>query len=1049
MKRNVKLVQWLTAIAIMSQIACQPNSKNATKDTQAGGLKGPVSKLLTTRSEKNGPLKVIVRLPAEPLSKVAKKSKAEQLTLILEQQKQFSDKLKSISSDIQIIFTYKNVLNGLYIIVPEELVTQVDAIIPNGTSVELSTSFKRPEAVVQNESNTGDLTARNSTKFIGSDQLHALGIKGQGMKVGIIDTGIDYTHSMLGGSGAADEYKSINPSKPAAQFPNSKVVGGFDFVGTEYDSASANPMTRIPKPDANPLDEGGHGSHVAGTVAGHGNGTTTYDGVAPEASLYALKVFGKEGSTDDAIVIAALDYAADPDGNPDTNDTLDVVNLSLGSPFGSPKLLYKEAIENLNEAGTVIVASAGNSGNVSYITGAPATSDDALSVAASVDDMDQNWHFSAAAFKLAEDKEVIAEMAEATFTKPLEKIEKLAGKLVYVGIAKSISEEQAALVKGNIALIDRGEITFATKLKNALDAGAIGAVVINNAEGNPFTMGGGEGAQLEIPAIMIGLDPGKSIRDQVQSGGEVIANLKNDKKISKPELIDTLTDFSSRGPRSEDSIIKPEISAPGSNIISAKMGGGSEPASMSGTSMASPHMTGVIALLKQTHPKLTPQELKSLVMLSSKSIKDAKGETYPIALQGAGRVQVKVANDVGITMVPAALSLGRSEIVSSKLVSRKIKFKNIEGKDLTLKLSGKLNKNLELISPKSLSLKADEESVVDIQIKVTAPEKDQFDHEIDGFIVITDQNNKAYTVPVLAMVLKISSVTASALTVHSSSADDASGSVADLQLTNSSPNPGLAFIFNLLGKDDPKDNQGLRNRSFSTSCDLESVGYRTVITEVDGKNVEVLQMALKLYNPLTRWNACEFSVLIDSNGDGIADQELAGANRANTEGLGNGMASLLLDANKARALRKEYDSKVAANNEASLDFSTAVQEMMGILAVEQSTFMIIQTSTASLKKVPGQNLRVKVGSLSLEQDIVEANDFLGSEWLTLPLQSQAQTLTDIPEAVMLAGKSQTKVSLTKGEGKAPIIIYYPENHASMTSAEDGQSQVLKVEYKQE
>lgn len=1046
--KNSNLIRTLAFMSIISQVACHFNLTNLNKDADSIKGTGPISQLLSTRSEKSGPIKVIVRLPAEPLAKIEIKNRAEQLALISEQQNKFTEMLKAISSNIQVIFSYKNVLNGLYIVIPEEFASKVDSIIPSGASVELSTYFKRPESTIQNQTLSGDLKSHNSTKFIGADQLHALDLKGQGIKVGIIDTGIDYTHSMLGGSGSSDDYKSIDPSKPASQFPNSKVVGGYDFVGTEYDAGSPNLMLRIPKPDSNPIDEAGHGSHVAGTVAGHGDGSATYDGVAPEAVLYALKVFGKNGSTDDAIVIAALDYAADPDHNPETNDPLDVVNLSLGSPFGNPKLLYKEAVANLNEAGTVVVASAGNSGNVSYITGSPGTSEEALSVAASIDDMEHNWHFSAAAFKLAADKEVIAEMMEATFTKPLEKIEKLAGKLVYVGLAKSISEEQAALVNGNIALIDRGEIPFETKIKNALKAGAVAAVVINNTDGSPLAMGGGEGDPLEIPAIMIGINPGQSIREQVNSGEIVYADLKNEKKIAKPELIDTLTDFSSRGPRSEDSIIKPEIAAPGSNIISAKVGGGKEPVSMSGTSMAAPHMAGVMALLKQSHPHLTPLELKSLVMLSSKSIKDSKGTIYPVALQGAGRVQVNNANFVGLTMVPAAISLGRSEVISSKTLSRKIKIKNIQGSNLTLKFKGNLNKNLELISPKTLQLKSEEETLIDFKIKITAPEKENFDHELDGFIEVEDQNNKIYTIPVLAMALKISSIHSSPLTVHSSSEDDSNGSIAELQFSNQSPNSGLAFIFNLLGKDEPKDSQGLKNRSLSSSCDLESVGYRTLITEVDGKNVEVLQMALKLYNPLTRWNACEFSVLIDADGDGVADQELAGANLGNTEGLGSGMASLLLDANKARAIRAEHDKKIDSNQESNLDFKNAVQEIMGILAVEQSTLMIIQTSTASLKKIPGQNLRVKVGSLSLEQDSIEANDFLGKEWLTLPLQSEAQSLSDIPEVVAVSGNSQqSTVSMTKGEGKAPIIVYYPENHASMTSAEDQQSQIIKTEYK--
>jgi len=1028
-------------------------------------IQGPIAKLISTRPEKSGPVKIIIRLPADPLSLVPASEKANQLTLILEQQKSLIQQLSNISSDIKVIYTYKTILNGLYAVIPEDVASKVDAILPEGSHVEISTTIRRPETKTSSMANSsshdssspqtfaatpngihGDLKERNSVKFIGGEKLHALGIKGQGVRVGIIDTGIDYTHAMLGGTGSAADYKKVDPNLPSEFFPNHKVVGGYDFVGTTYDAASPNPYLRIPKPDANPLDESGHGSHVAGTVAGLGDGLESYTGVAPEAQLYALKVFGKEGSTDDAIVIAALEFAADPDSNIETQNPLDVVNLSLGSPFGNPKLLYREAIANLNHLGTVVVASAGNSGNISYITGSPAVSDEALSVAASIDNMDHNWHFDASSFKLSDDNEIIAEMAEATFSKPLNTISNLSGKLVYVGKAKLITEEQAQLLKGNIALIDRGEVTFATKISNAFKAGAIAAVVINNVEGNPFTMGG-ESEKIDIPAIMIGLTPGKTIRKAVQAGTIVIANLKSDKKTSKPEIIDTLTDFSSRGPRSEDSIIKPEISAPGSNIISAKMGGGNEVVAMSGTSMAAPHMAGVIALLKQTHPQLTAQELKSLAMLTAKSINDAKGVVYPIALQGAGRVQVDAANNSSFTLVPAALSLGRNEVMVGKTLSKTLKIKNLESTPLELTLQSKLSPQLQLISPLSLSLKANEEADVEFVIRIKSPQSDTFDNELDGFILMTDQTKKVYSLPVLAMALKISQISASALKVHSSSEADSVGSLAQLTLKNTSPHAGLAFLFNLLGKDALKDDRGVKNRSLSTSCDLESVGYRTVTLEDKGVKKEFLQMALKLYNPLTTWNNCEFSVQIDANGDGIADQELAGANRSNTEGLGAGMGSLLLDANKARDLRREYEAKVAANTpNAILDFSSALLESMDALMINQSSLMIIQTPVASLKTIPGQNLKVKVGALSLETDSVEGNDFLNQDWIEMPLNAQAQTAFPIPESLLVNANSELKVSLTKGEGKAPLILYFPFNHASMTSASDQQSQILSTEF---
>lgn len=1060
--KSKTVFKWFGVInLIVLSIACTRSS--APEKSNHKNLTGSIAQLISTRPEKSGPAKVIIRLPADPLAKVPKEEWAEQLTLIRDQQKTFTDQLAAISNEIKIIYTYKTILNGMYVVIPESQVGKVDKIIPAGSHVELSTSIQRPETINSvasvktnsveansaetNNKKFGDVKAKNSVKFIGADVLHVQGIKGQGIKVGIIDTGIDYTHSMLGGTGSAEDYKKIVPDQPTPLFPNSKVVGGYDFVGTEYNSAAPDVLLRIPKPDPNPLDESGHGTHVAGTVAGMGDGMKSYDGVAPEAQLYALKVFGAEGSTDDAIVIAALEFAADPDGNIETKNPLDVVNLSLGSPFGNPKILYKEAIANLNALGTVVVASAGNSGNVNYITGSPAVSDDAFSIAASIDDMDHNWHFPTAAFTLSADNTMTTEIVEATFTKQLETIDQVSGKVVYLGLGKEITNEQAALVKGHIALIDRGEITFSIKIKNALNAGASAVIIANNVEGSPLAMGG-ENEKVDIPAVMISLAAGNSIKAVLAQGAEVLANLKNETTVAKPELIDTLTSFSSRGPRSEDSIIKPEIAAPGANIISAKVGGGSEIVPMSGTSMAAPHMAGVMALLKQTHPALTAQELKSLTMLTAKSINDDKGVVYPVALQGAGRVRVDAAISAGVAMVPAAISLGRSEIVASKTISKKVKVKNLETQDITLNVEPKLSADLVLVSPKVITLTANEEKVVDIQIKIKSPNTKTFDNELDGFLQFIDQNKKVYSVPVLAMVLKISQVTADALKVHSAAENDSTGSLAELNVKNSSPHAGAAYLFNLLATDEIKDDTGINKKGLSTACDLESVGYRTVFVEnKQGQKVELLQMALKLYNPLTTWNMCEFSVQIDGNGDGIADQELAGANRSNTEGLGAGMASLLLDANKAREIRKAFEAKLATHTTPApvLNFSEAVEALMPAVVINQSTLMIIQTPVANLKAIPGQNLRVKVGALNLEEGL-ESNDFLQEEWMRMPLNAQAQAITDIPSVIEVPSNGTATISLTKGEGANPVILYFPYNHASMTSAGDKQSQSLSLEF---
>ncbi|MGH8918652.1 MAG: S8 family serine peptidase, partial [Actinomycetes bacterium] len=251
-------------------------------------------------------------------------------------------------------------------------------------------------------------THTNSSAVQLTRVLHAwqqTGRFGDGVQIGIIDDGIDYTHADFGGPGTDGAYAAIDRTKvDPAYFPTSKVVGGIDFAGDDYDaSGAAGPDGLTPRPDPNPLACGEHGTHVAGSAAGFGvnaDGTTfrgDYQqldpgalnalrigpGTAPRALLYAVKVFGCAGSTN--LVDQALDWVLDPDGDGDFSDHLDVVNLSLGSDYGAPDDPDSLFIRKLVDNGVLPVISAGNGGDLYDIGGAPGNTPEALTVASTRD----------------------------------------------------------------------------------------------------------------------------------------------------------------------------------------------------------------------------------------------------------------------------------------------------------------------------------------------------------------------------------------------------------------------------------------------------------------------------------------------------------------------------------------------------------------------------------------------------------------------------------------------------------------------------------------
>ncbi|MBI2421767.1 MAG: S8 family serine peptidase [Candidatus Hydrogenedentes bacterium] len=247
------------------------------------------------------------------------------------------------------------------------------------------------------------LEVATSVPFVGAPafwEAQPEGLTGRGIRVGVVDTGIDYLHADFGGQGDSADHAANDTTRiDDGFFPTVRVVGGYDFVGERYDPLDEE--NDVPEPDPDPMDQNGHGTHVAGILGGNGirqdgvafagpygsdaiAGLKLGPGMAPEVEFYALKIFSASLQSD--VLLPAIDWAMDPNGDGDLSDRLDVLNLSLGEPFGPADAVEAEACNRAAQAGVVVVASAGNNGDTYYITSMPAASPWVISVAACEDE---------------------------------------------------------------------------------------------------------------------------------------------------------------------------------------------------------------------------------------------------------------------------------------------------------------------------------------------------------------------------------------------------------------------------------------------------------------------------------------------------------------------------------------------------------------------------------------------------------------------------------------------------------------------------------------
>ena len=549
---------------------------------------------------------------------------------------------------VEVVAEYDTVLNGVAVKLNGAPIQQL-AAGPKVTAAEHSWLY-RPTMNVSND------LIRASEVWAG---LGGQETAGAGVQVAVIDTGIDLTNPFFSDAGLPAQSQidecDDQDNDPATPDTNNKVVVCRVFAagvatGAPGDDAEPGPPAA---PEELCVD---HGTHVAGTVGGRAgtSGTvagtdvvlTDLSGVAPGVTLGNYNVFpcvgagfvAFDGSAFSHDIAAALEAAV--------LDGMDIANLSLSGSVQGPHDLLAEAADAAVDAGMIVVAAAGNSGPGDATVQSPGTAPNVITAGAST-----NPHFVGITVTLTSHGGVHIGAALGDFENFDPPIDADYTATTPADGCTAITND----VTGKIALIDRGVCTFGNKISNAEAAGAIGVIVVNNVAGDPTAMGADPLFDPTIPAVMVGKAEGNAMKP---SGHAVVDGTIQQEILTQNE--DIIAGFSSRGPTPFTYLIKPDLTGPGVNVASSVFGG--EFAFFQGTSMATPHLSGVAALILHEFSGASPAEVKSrMANNASRVVTDhVNGTVDPgVLARGGGRVDVVEAFAATAWFDPVSVSFGQ------------------------------------------------------------------------------------------------------------------------------------------------------------------------------------------------------------------------------------------------------------------------------------------------------------------------------------------------------------------------------------------------------
>ena len=878
----MKISLWSTAAAAAASIlAFGVAAQSPSEPFQEIAVEGNVP-VFTPRTVDSSPVQVMVLLAGEPVALVQKHAgrlltRAEKDSVIAQRKAEQAVAQPQIESrGGKVVASLQSALNGLKVEIPQNQVNDLRSL---------------PGVVDVKPVGTYEIDNTVSVPFVGAPAVWKgpPSNRGQSVKIAIVDTGIDYTHANFGGPGTVAAFNaafaaSTSPADPALFGDNApKVKGGIDLVGDAYTGRNT------PVPDSNPLDCNGHGSHTAGTAAGFGvaaNGTTysgNYDssiytphafkigpGVAPAAKLYAVRVFGCSGSTN--VVSEAIDWAVDND--------MDVISMSLGADWGPADNSESIAIRNANDAGVLVIAASGNSGSKPYIASAPAASEGAIGVAA----MDSTASFPGAtlavtgiATPLLVQNSNGAVFADGT-SYPIVVLRNADGT---VSLGCNESEYSDAVIAGKLVVTARGICARIARAQFGFAHGAAAVALINNAAGYPVFEGDipalSGGGIVTIPFFGVLQADGPALSGP--TGGPSPAGAVARNSVVANPGYRTTASFSSSGPRFGDSALRPNVTAPGVSVLSTAVGTGNGGVVESGTSMATPHVAGVAALVKKANTSWSVADQRAALVQSGNA---ATMLDYSPRSNGSGAIEAPSAvNTQAVVRTDGnAISFGYADLQADFHGSRSVSIHNYDKSSATFNVTVsqvKTAPGVTVTAPSTITVAGQGDASFNVGLNVPSASIGATHtgggacclfYEIGGYLKLTPASSKtnngvALTVPYYFVPRSRSSLSSTASGPFGPTSPPATLTVSNAAGTPLAGRPD----FYALGLS-TSSAQGI------PYADTRAVGAKVVGTGAS----RVVVFAINTFDRFSAATPSEWDIYIDTTGTGNPNYVLVGAN---------------------------------------------------------------------------------------------------------------------------------------------------------------------------